>query len=187
MTRTDRLGRRTPHREPLPRVLVVCEGIRTEKGYFQSLKHTHRIPIDLVIEAGGTPKRLVEIAVKLKQEADALAHGRGDPNLKFDEVWCVFDVDEHPYLSEAKKQAKDNQIQVAISNPCFELWVLLHFRAQTSHIERDIVQRACRELLPGYDKNLPYDKLWPRYADALDRAKKLDLCSASTTKSADDN
>jgi hypothetical protein len=105
MGRGDSLKRRKPRRNPLPRILIVCEGIRTEEGYFRSLRHAERIPIDLKVPSGGTPKTLVEWAVSRKREADAAAKSSGDPNLRFDEVWCVFDVDEH------------HQIQVAISNP----------------------------------------------------------------------
>ena len=182
MGRADSLKRRRPRRNPLPRVLIVCEGIRTEKGYFQSLRHAERIPIDLEILAGGTPKTLVERAVKRKREADTTAKKSGDPNSRFDEVWCVFDVDEHPFLPEAKQQAADNQIQVAVSNPCFELWVLLHFRDQNRHIERSKVQHACRQELPGYEKALPSDKLFPKYPEALKRAQELDKWQNSRNK-----
>lgn len=174
MKRSDSLRRRPARRDALPRVLIVCEGICTERGYFKSLRHAERIPIDLQILAGGTPKTLVSIAVKRKREAEDLAQRSGDPNLRFEEVWCVFDIDEHPYVADAKQQAADNGIHVAISNPCFELWVLLHFRDQTAHIERRKVQQACRKELPGFDKRLLCEVLFERYPSALARAKELE-------------
>jgi hypothetical protein len=70
------------------------------------LRHAERIPIDLEILAGGTPKTLVERAVKRKREADTTAKKSGDPNSRFDEVWCVFDVDEHPFLPEATSRGQ---------------------------------------------------------------------------------
>ena len=76
------------------------------------------------------PKTLVERAVAMKREAALEAKRKKDENLKYDQVWCVFDIDEHPFVPEAKQQARDNGIEVAISNPCFELWALLHFRDQ---------------------------------------------------------
>lgn len=182
MGRTDSLKRRKPRRERLPRVLIVCEGIQTEKGYFQALRHTERIPIELEILAGGTPKTLVEKAVKRKREADAESRRSGDPTSSFDEIWCVFDVDEHPYLPEARQQAADHHINVALSNPCFELWVLLHFRDQNAYIERSKVQQACRKELPGYEKRLPCDELFPRYSAALKRARQLDKWQRSRNK-----
>jgi hypothetical protein len=36
-------------------------------------------------------------------------------------VWCVFDIDEHPVIPEAKDQAPANRIELTISNPYFEL------------------------------------------------------------------
>ena len=63
MPRRDDLRRRRPFRNPLPRILIVCEGPRTEPGYFNELHHMDRIPIELEISPGGVPKTLVERAV----------------------------------------------------------------------------------------------------------------------------
>jgi hypothetical protein len=89
-------------------------------------------------------------------------------------VWCVFDIDEHPLIPEAKDQARANGIELAISNPCFELWALLHFQDKSAHIERGKVQLLCRQLMPGYEKKLNYEALRPRYPDALKRAEDLE-------------
>ena len=46
-----------------------------------------------------------------------------------DECWCVFDVEwpkNHPHLFEAKRLAYAKGVSLAISNPCFELWLILH-------------------------------------------------------------
>ena len=173
MGKTRSLRRRPPSRDPLPRVLLVCEGERTERLYFRDLRHELRIPIELVIEGGATPKTLVEMAVARKREAVREARARKDSNLKFDHVWCVFDIDEHPKILEAKEQAAANGIGVAFSNPCFELWVLLHFRDQTAHIDRHAVQSECRKLIPGYAKTIPTSDLLPHCSDAIGRAERL--------------
>lgn len=132
-----------------------------------------RIPVDLEISPGGTPKTLVERAAELKREANRKANSRNDVNSRYDEVWCVFDIDEHPFVPDAKQQAQQHQIKVAISNPCFELWVLLHFQDQQAHIERGAVQHLCRQYLPGYSKRLPYEQLAPLYDQARRRAGDL--------------
>jgi hypothetical protein len=88
-------------------------------------------------------------------------------------VWCAFDVDDHPNMAEAKQQALANGLHLAISNPCFELWVLLHFQDQRSHQGRAWIQTACRRHLPDFVKEVPYDQINPRYNDALDRASAL--------------
>jgi hypothetical protein len=154
--------------------LIVCEGEVTEPNYFNDLKHLTRSLVDLEIEPGGNPKTLVELAVGLKKTAEKDAKRSKDENLKYDAVWCVFDVDEHPRLAEAKQQARDNGIKVAVSNPCFELWALLHFQDQRRHIERDEVRRLCRHYMPGYEKRLPCETLLPMYPDAVRRCVDLE-------------
>ena len=55
-----------------------------------------------------------------------------------DEVWCVFDVEspkKHYSLMEAVRLAEAKGIHLAISNPCFELWLALHFVDHTRHVD----------------------------------------------------
>jgi hypothetical protein len=174
MRKDSRLRRRRPFRVPRARFLIACEGTVTEPHYFSEMRRLQRSPIELEIIEGGTPKTIVERAVERKKEAEWRAQRQRDDNLLFDEIWCVFDVDTHPFLPEAKQQARDNGISVAISNPCFELWILLHFQEQHAHIERGAVQRLCREHLPDYKKRPPCDRLAPRCAEAMHRAAELD-------------
>jgi hypothetical protein len=74
----------------------------------------------------------------------------------------------------AKQKAAANNIELAISNPCFELWLLLHFRDQRAHIERHLVQSACKEHMPGYEKEVPFEQVFPRYPEAVQRAAALE-------------
>jgi hypothetical protein len=121
----------------------------------------------------------VQWAVELKDAAERKAKRSKDDNLRYDEVWCVFDIDEHPGVSEAKQQARDNGIEVAISNPCFELWILLHFRDQRAHIDRAAVQRECANYLPRFEKKVPFAAVHLNYSDALRRASDLDAWQQS--------
>jgi hypothetical protein len=91
-----------------------------------------------------------------------------------DDFWCVCDVDEHPLLPEAKQQARDNGVSLAISNPCFELWALLHFRDQTAAETRDKVRDLLKRHIPRYDKELPATKLMPLLEQAMQRARHLE-------------
>lgn len=174
--RSDRLRRRRARLEPRPRILLVCEGTKTEPEYFSGLRRQEEVQlVEIVIgDSGGAPKTLVERAVKLKKNAAKDAKRERDDNLRFDEVWCVFDVDEHPKLHDALQQARDNSISVAVSNPCFELWMLLHFRDQTAHIHRDDARHACGEHIPSYDKSGSYAILRNGYDEAVRRAVALD-------------
>lgn len=170
------LRRHTARREPKSRILVVCEGAVTEAGYFKDLRAAFRnrlveVEID---DRGGVPKTLVERATAKKKEAERLAKSLQDEFVRYDEVWCVFDVDEHPYLPDARQQARDRGIELAVSNPCFELWALLHFQDHTAHIERREARRRLKRHLPEYEKALPFARLHPNYAEAVRRSQELD-------------
>ena len=67
-------------------------------------------------------------AKRRREEAEAAAGREQDDNLRFEAVWCVFDVDQHPHLTTAVEEARTAGIDVAVSSPSFELWLLLHFR-----------------------------------------------------------
>jgi hypothetical protein len=172
------IRRRAPTRQPKRRLLIVCEGRETEPGYIRAFQREVRNPrVEIRIEKKNTPLRLVERAVRLKEEAQEDAVRQRDENLRWDEVWGVFDIDEHAHLDEARKLAQTHGIDLAVSNPCFELWALLHFQDQRGHIERQRARAALQRHLPGYDKTInssSFSKLYESYDLALKRAKALD-------------
>lgn len=174
--RRDVLQRRRHFLDPRPHILVCCEGEVTEPSYFNGLKREgHNNLLHIEVKPGGlAPKTLVDYAVELKHEAEQKARRLEDDNLRYDEVWCVFDVDAHPHILEAKQKAAANSMKMAISNPCFELWLLLHFEDQRKHIERHRVQSACRKHLPGYDKAVPFESVFPHHKEAVGRAVALE-------------
>lgn len=88
-------------------------------------------------------------------------------------------MDEHPDLADAKKQARDNGIKMAISNPNFELWILLHFQDQTRGEDRSEIRRKCEGHVPRYEKETPYTLMRAHYAEALRRASDLDKWHAT--------
>jgi hypothetical protein len=164
--RTRKPSRRKPFREPLPLILIVCEGERTEPDYFNGLAQIIRNPrvkIEIA-KVHGVPLTLVRAAKKLK-----------DSNPQFDSVWCLPDVDEHPFIPEAVQMARDNGIRLAISNPCFELWLLLHFRESPGMKHRDKIAEMLTEFIPGYDKAIDFakSKLADGYDAAVQRAKRI--------------
>lgn len=89
-------------------------------------------------------------------------------------VWCVYDRDDHPHLAEAGQMARDNGIHVALSNPCFELWLLLHFRESPGMQSRDRIREMLTTCVPNYDKHVSYQCYAPGYTDAARRAERLD-------------
>lgn len=174
----DDLRRRGPWRPPRRRILIVCEGEVTEPDYFNTFRRDLRNPlVEVEIDGrGGPPKTLVERAARRKRKAESEARRESDAYLGYDEVWCVFDVDDHAHLAAAREQARRAGIQLAVSNPCFELWALLHFQAQTARIERKRAGERLRRHLPGYEKSLSFERLKPGYPQAVERAQHLDRC-----------
>lgn len=165
--------RRPPFLEQRKRFLIVVEGAVTERTYFEDLGRRFRTMIDVQVDGPGVPKTLVERAVKRKKDTLALAERLANDSELFDEIWCVFDVDAHPKIADAKQQARAHQIELAISNPCFELWTLLHYQSQTAHIERNKLASLLKRHIPRYRKQLPLEELEARYAEALTRAVAL--------------
>jgi hypothetical protein len=167
-------SRGAPDRKKKPTVLVVCEGGKTEPTYFESLKRDKRLPSVEIVgrECGPHPTTVVKHAKKVVEEY---------PDY-FDEVWCVFDRDKHERLQDAFIQARDNSFKVAFSNPCFELWYLIHFTDQESHIERGAARSALKNKRKGkaeepnpyiksYNKSMDvYPLLAPRQKEAVRRA-----------------
>jgi hypothetical protein len=121
----------------------------------------------------------VEVAKQLKQEAADEAHRERDDNLAYDSVWCVCDVDEHPNLANSREMARDNGIHMAISNPCFELWLLLHFRDSPGMQHRSKVEQMLAEYVPEYDKHVEYRTYLTGYPVAVTRARRLDQAAQS--------
>jgi hypothetical protein len=131
--------------------------------------------VDVVIDdKHGVPRTLVEIARKKKKEAEKAAKSEKDENLKYDKVWIVTDVDQHPNLENTLEMARANKIYVALSNPCFELWLILHFRESPGMISRHAVQKLVKKMIPDYAKSIEFSQCEQGYFDAVGRAEKLD-------------
>lgn len=169
------IGRRRPLRAPLRRILIVCEGRETERRYFEAFQHEVRNPrvhVEIARQTG-VPKTVVKDAISLREQASEEARRQRDENLLWDEVWGVFDVDDHPGLNDALELARQHCVQVAVSNPCFELWALLHFQEQHAHIDRHKLRAALQKHLHGYDKVLDFNKMHGGYVEAVERARNL--------------
>lgn len=176
------LRRKAPTRSPKRRILIVCEGRKTEHLYFRELQHdvhNPRVHVEVSKETG-VPLTVVQNAVRLQQEADTDAARLRDENLKWDDVWAVFDVDEHPHIPEASAMASAHSIHLAVSNPCFELWALLHFCEQRGRIGRHDAQSRLREFMADYEKTLDYARMRNGYSQAVKRAVELERIARCT-------
>lgn len=156
-------------------LLVFTEGRITEEGYLNFYRKKYRTTVTVeVSDFHGTPLSLVKAAIQEKTANEKLERrGRGTAH---EEVWCVFDTDQHPHLDQAFELADQHGIKVAVSCPCIELWFLLHFADQTAYIETKDAQAKskdhinCRKALT----DTALDTLDERYNDAKSRAQHLD-------------
>jgi len=186
MARRNRVAR-PPRREPVTaarrRLLVVCEGEVTEKQYLEEFKRWKNSPdVDIrIFGPAGDPVTLVQKAIELRDAAAATARSQGDVNADYDEVWCCFDVDLFgPRVAPARDQAKANGLRLAMSNPCFELWLLLHLRDSPGARGHHGMQDVWRELQPDVDdKHIDFDALKDGYEAAVRRAEKLEADAAA--------
>lgn len=101
-----------------------------------------------------------------------------------DQLWFCGDVDHWaqpnhiPNLTAVLQHCRQCRYQVALSNPCFELWILLHFVDQPSIPEAPCsgIAAELRQAAAGYSKSggcgspLTTDMVH----DAIRRAKTLD-------------
>src|SRR5271166_2217598 len=122
------LRRRVGNRPSYDRILIVCEGEKTECNYFKEIRrkaripsaHVHVLPSDL----GTDPRNVVRSAEEAFDN-----NGRA-----FERIYAVFDRDDHQQYETAIQMAvarnqrlRNNERQTVlfvaiVSVPCFELW-----------------------------------------------------------------
>lgn len=130
--------RRPPTLEPRGRMLIVVEGTKTEKFYFEDARKALGLQHSVEIKPGqgSNPKNIVETARKLKITAQHEGNA-------FSTVYCVFDRDQHSHFQDSINRARHLKMESIKSAPCFEYWVLLHFRDHTAPYARMGNQSAC--------------------------------------------
>ena len=144
--RTGKIKRRRSEREPKARFFLFCEGQNTEPAYFRAVREELYGDVLLKIECGvGEPRTVAEKA------RERIRRKSKDSFQKNDRVWAIFDRDEHQKFDEAVDIFQANGIGMARSNPCFELWLILHEREYDIPDGSRAAQRELAKLRPEYD------------------------------------
>lgn len=156
-------------RREAAKILVVAEGEKTEPQYFEGLAaHLNAQAVQVIslrsIGLGRDPLRVVREALSRRQTEEA----NGDP---YDSVWCVVDVDQHATLESACSYAKRHKLDIAVSSPCFEIWLLWHFQDHAAWITADTLSAKLKKFGIN-DKNLPPTFPYDKYPNAKLRADK---------------
>ena len=167
------LSRREGGQTPRAKILIVCEGEKTEPVYFRSLCRELRLStVEVEIcgkECGSAPISVVNYTIERRQKQQQV-------ELAFDEAWSVFDVDKHSSLSAALDKAASNRLRIALSNPCFEYWILLHFEdTDRSFLNPDKLISYLRNYHPDYKKGVDCVRtIMPQLEVALIRARNFE-------------
>lgn len=184
-TRADKraapnLRRRRHRREPKRRFILFCEGERTEPAYFGAISRVYRgalISVEIV-PAVGVPYTIAEKAVERARILgfDRRSRRKKDSFEESDQVWAVFDRDEHPNFDEAAALCERGGVHVGRSNPCFELWLILHEkdydRAESRHEMQKILATLRREYDRDSGKTPDCDEMIDRVEDAEERGER---------------
>lgn len=132
---------------------MVCEGKRDETHYVDTLRTKLRLSAaNLIVESacGGSPSSIVEAAIARKS-----TFGKGSAEA-LDEAWVLLDAEEaeRSGIKSAVDRAISTGIRVAVSNPCFEIWLLLHAKDRGAHLSATQAKRLLESELgiPGPHK-----------------------------------
>jgi hypothetical protein len=150
--RSSDLKRKPASRDPKTRFTIFCEGKNTEPDYLAAIKRLHRdsiIDIEIIPNAGvpyTQAQRAIEAATLrgfFKKQKESYERN--------DQLWVVFDRDEHPRYDEAVALCAAKKINVARSNPCFELWLILHYQDYDKPGDRHQLQSHLQTIDTQYD------------------------------------
>lgn len=159
------------------RYLLACEGQETEPNYFAEIKNL--LPRDIMIVAKGDGRNTLSLVEWAEHEANKLKANYQAA----DEVWIVMDRDSFPAhnFDNAITSAGAKGFELAWSNECFELWILLHFEnVFTSLPRQDIYQKLSVIFGFNYEREGKNKNLYQLIRDhdgdeavAIQRAKLL--------------
>lgn len=171
-------------------VVIASEGRCTESIYFSMVKERLRAPnVHVEILARDTNESSPERVHA--QIADFMQNYNIEED---DELWLVIDRDrwhERMLSQVAKLCAQNSHLNFCMSNPCFELWLLLHIEDIREYDEQTFADLAAnqknksgltwlkkrmRDLLGSYsESNYEVLKLLPFVPMAIEIARDLDV------------
>jgi hypothetical protein len=162
-------------------VIIACEGAVTEPQYFNGLKariHAPKVHVEVLIRPDpgqSSPAAALAMLDAFKKEY-RVRDG--------DRLWLVIDRDKWPnkMLAEVARGTEQKGNFLAVSNPCFELWLLLHFEDvpnSTAKRQADLLrneeQLLKAEIRRRLQPHVDYvDHFLPHTQTAISRANMLD-------------
>ena len=134
--------------------LLSVEGAVTEQQYFNMFNSDDSIiQIECINKKNrSSPKEVLKAIKKCLTKIDLKQD---------DEAWLIIDKDQWPYeyITDLFEWSKEKEnYYFALSNPCFEYWLLLHFEKPSGKITQKSCGVKLKRYLPDYDKNIPANK-----------------------------
>ena len=157
-------------KHPKKRFIIRCEG-KTEHAYFEEfrqhikgkgLKIINKLPFGF-----NNPRRCTRI---ISDEIKNL-------NMSIHRVFYVFDADKNSKEDlEYLKKKLGGEIEICFSNPCFELWYLLHYKLSLgSNLSCSEINEELKDHIKNYEKGGNYFSiLLEKKDEAVKNAKRLD-------------
>ena len=177
LSRSPSIARQVGRQQVKKTIVVVCEGTKTEPQYIDALAAEPDVRDVAAVhirqegaDEGAVPLTLVKRAIQIQVRAEKESG-------EVDEVWCIFDVEwptNHPHLREAVSLANEHGIHLAISNPCFELWLILHFEQCGRFLDNDEARHRRKALDSKPNKRIDPKVYMENRALATERAAWLD-------------
>ncbi|MFF5086324.1 RloB family protein [Streptomyces niveus] len=168
---SQRISKSRGRRSENKKILIVAEGVKTEPQYFEGLaSHLNAQAVHVIsvkpIGTGRDPLSVVREADQRRRQEEQ----NGDA---FDSVWCVVDVDSHATLPSACDLASRNSLSIAVSSPCFEIWLLWHFEEHRAWVTAQaLAAKLKKHGVSG--KSLPSGFPYAGYSEAKVRAEKCE-------------
>lgn len=118
-------GRKKQTRAKRKRHLIVSNGKVTETEYFNFLINEMDVRGSVRYRhIDGDPLKVAkQLSRELDSDKKAVKAGEIE---ELSSTWIVVDTDEFRNFAAAEREAKTRGVRIAISNPCFEVWLIDH-------------------------------------------------------------
>lgn len=167
-------------------IIIATEGSVTEVDYFNQLQEQavlsplrFQIKVISPVENKTAPNQIIKSLTNFKREYQIKAD---------DELWMVIDRDRWRVnmLSDIQTQCRQKGIGLCISNPCFELWLILHYKDLTKESDeskadlrknkkqghKTYIKRYISDLM-GNENLTDFTRLFPLITTAIENAQLL--------------
>jgi hypothetical protein len=156
-------------------IIIATEGEETEQRYFSIVKERYqnsRVYVEVIPSEEGrsSPEHIID---NLNRFRDG-----NEFDSESDEFWLMIDKDKWAMrnLARVTQAAVQKGYKLAISNPCFECWLYLHFASiDSDRISSSKMEGMLKKIADGYKKpNVEKEKYQDRIINAIKNAKDID-------------